>query len=283
MSTAGAIWTIATLTMREALRRRLVAALAAISVALAGISAWGFYRLSHSTQVTTGESNAALPLAFILFMFMFSFIVALSASAIASPAVSSEVDSGVLASVVTRPLRRSDVLLGKWLGLAVILAGYTAFVCGLQVAVVAIVSGYVPPDPVAAGAFLFAEGAVLLTLVLLLSTRLSALAAGVIGVALFGMAWLAGVVGSLGDSLHIPVMRTASDISQFVLPTDGLWHGAIYYLEPSAYLMTQLSQDGGQNPFFAAAAPAWSYLTWAGIWLVLILALGVLSFQRREL
>lgn len=283
MSTAGAIWTIATLTMREALRRRLVAALAAISVALAGISAWGFYRLSHSTQVTTGESNAALPLAFILFMFMFSFIVALSASAIASPAVSSEVDSGVLASVVTRPLRRSDVLLGKWLGLAVILAGYTAFVCGLQVAVVAIVSGYVPPDPVAAGAFLFAEGAVLLTLVLLLSTRLSALAAGVVGVALFGMAWLAGVVGSLGDSLHIPVMRTASDISQFVLPTDGLWHGAIYYLEPSAYLMTQLSQDGGQNPFFAAAAPAWSYLTWAGIWLVLILALGVLSFQRREL
>ncbi|HEU5416393.1 MAG TPA: ABC transporter permease [Streptosporangiaceae bacterium] len=283
MSTAGAIWTIATLTMREALRRRLVAALAAISVALAGISAWGFYRLSHSTQVTTGESNAALPLAFILFMFMFSFIVALSASAIASPAVSSEVDSGVLASVVTRPLRRSDVLLGKWLGLAVILAGYTAFVCGLQVAVVAIVSGYVPPDPVAAGAFLFAEGAVLLTLVLLLSTRLSALAAGVIGVALFGMAWLAGVVGSLGDSLHIPVMRTASDISQFVLPTDGLWHGAIYYLEPSAYLMTQLSQDGGQNPFFAAAAPAWSYLAWAGIWLVLILALGVLSFQRREL
>lgn len=283
MTTASAIWTIATLTMREALRRRLVAALAAISVALAGISAWGFYRLSHSSQVTTGESNAALPIAFILFMFMFSFIVALSASAIASPAVSSEVDSGVLASVVTRPLRRSDVLLGKWLGLAAILAGYTAFVCGLQVAVVAVVSGYVPPDPVAAGAFLFAEGAVLLTLVLLLSTRLSALAAGVVGVALFGMAWLAGVVGTLGDSLHIPAMRTASDVSQYVLPTDGLWHGAIYYLEPSAYLMSKLTQGGEQEPFFSPSAPAWPYLTWAGIWLVLILALGVVSFQRREL
>jgi len=280
---AGAIWTIATLTMREALRRRLVAALAAISIALAGISAWGFYRLSHSSQVTSGESNAALPLAFILFMFMFSFIVALSASAIASPAVSSEVDSGVLAAVVTRPLRRSDVLLGKWLGLAAILAGYTVFVCGLQVGVVAAVSGYVPPDPVAAGAFLFAEGAVLLTLVLLLSTRLSALAAGVVGVALFGMAWLAGVVGVLGDSLHIPAMRTASEVSQFLLPTDGLWHGAIYYLEPSAYLFQQLAQGGEQDPFFTAAAPSWSYLSWAAIWLVLILALGVISFQRREL
>jgi ABC-type transport system involved in multi-copper enzyme maturation permease subunit len=277
------IWTIATLTMREALRRRLVAALAAISVVLAAISGWGFYRLSHSSQVTSGESAAALPVAFILFMFMFSFIVALSASAIASPAVSSEAESGVLASVVTRPLRRSDVLLGKWLGLAVILAGYTAFVCGLQVAVVAAVSGFVPPDPLAAGVFLFAEGAVLLTLVLLLSTRLSALAAGVVGVALFGMAWLAGVVGSLGAGLHIPAMQTASDVSKWVLPTDGLWHGAIYYLEPSAFLLRQLSEGGEQNPFFSAAAPAWPYLTWTGIWFVVVLVLGVVSFQRREL
>lgn len=284
MTTAGAIWTIASLTMREALRRRLVAALAAISVVLAGISAWGFYKLSHSGQVTSGESNAALPVAFILFMFMFSFIVALSASAVASPAISSEVDSGVLAAVVTRPLRRSDVLLGKWLGLAAILAGYTVFVCGLQVGVVAVVSGYVPPDPVAAGAFLFAEGAVLLTLVLLLSTRLSALAAGVVGVALFGMAWLAGVVGTLGEALHIPAMRTASEVSQYVLPTDGLWHGAIYYLEPSSYLIQQLATKGGaQEPFFSPAAPSWPYLSWAAIWLVAILVLGVVSFQRREL
>jgi ABC-type transport system involved in multi-copper enzyme maturation permease subunit len=284
MSSMSAIWTIATLSMREALRRRLIAALAAISVALTSLSGWGFYRLSHSRQVTSGESDAALPLAFILFMFMFSFIVALSASAIASLAISSEVDSGVLQSVVTRPLRRSDVLLGKWLGLAVILAGYTAFVCGLQVAVVYAISGFIPPDPVAAAAFLFAEGAVLLTLVLLLSTRLSALAAGVVGVALFGIAWLAGVVGSLGTTFHIPAMHTASVVSQYVLPTDGLWHGAIYYLEPSSYLLRQLSEGSEPgNPFFSPAAPTWPYLTWAVVWFVLVLMLGVLSFERREL
>ncbi len=184
--------TIAALTMKEALRRKLVLAFLVITVAVVGLSAWGFYRISHRTQMTSGEVSLALPTAYILFMFMFSFVVALSASAIASPAVSSEIDSGVLHAMVARPVRRGEILLGKWLGLAALLAGYTAVVGGLEYAVVDWSSGYLPPDPIPAAAFLFAEGAVLLTLVLLLSTRLATLAAGVIGVALFGIAWLAG-------------------------------------------------------------------------------------------
>ena len=60
------------------------------------------------------------------------------------------------------------------------------------------------PDPAAAAALVFAEGVVLLTLVLLLSTRLSALAAGVIGIALFGLAWLAGVGRHPGHGVQHP-------------------------------------------------------------------------------
>ncbi len=279
------VLTIASLTVREAVRRRLVAAFALISVVLVSLSGWGFYRLSHSAAITSGETQIALPEAVILFMFMFSFIVALSASAIASPAISGEIDSGVLQTVIARPVRRGEVLLGKWLGLAGLLAAYTVIVCGLQVAMVYWASGYVVPNPAAAAAFLFAEGVVLLTLVLLLSTRLSALAAGVIGVALFGIAWLAGVVGSLGTTFNIRAMHTASEISQYLLPTDGLWHGAIYYLEPSSFVTLQLAgpPEAQADPFFAAAAPPWPYLTWAGIWLVLVLVLGVVSFERREL
>jgi LPXTG-motif cell wall-anchored protein len=37
------------------------------------------------------------------------------------------------------------------------------------------------------------------------------------------------------------------------------------------------------DPFIASSAPAWPYLAWAGLWLLLVLALGLISFQRREL
>src|SRR5579884_1912346 len=219
---------IAGLTVREAVRRRLLAAFLAISAAVVGLSAWGFNRLAHTQAITSGEKNLAVPQALILFIFMFSFVVALSASAIASPSISMEVDSGVLLTVVTRPIRRAEVLLGKWLGLAALLAGYACGVCALELAVVDWVSGYLPPEPVLVAVYLFAEGALLLTLALVLSTRLSAIAGGVIGVAVFGAGWLAGVVGTLGTSFNIGALRTIGHVGRYLIPTDGLWHGAIY-------------------------------------------------------
>ena len=278
------IVTIALLTLREAVRRKLVAACAAITIGLVALSAWGFDRLSHNASITSGEVNTAIPQALILFMFMFSFVVALSASAMASPAISAEAESGVLLSIVARPVRRSEILVGKWLGLATVILGYAAVVSGLEVAVVDWVSGFVPPDPVVVALYLFAEGTILLTLTLFLGTRLSAIATGVVAIALFGAAWLAGVVGSLGIAFKISSLRTIGDVARYILPTDGLWRGAIYGLEPHSFVAEQLtnSPDGG-NPFFVQSPPTWTYLLWVGIWFLAILALGIFSFDRREL
>ena len=278
----SALLVIAGLTVREAVRRRLLSTFVAITVTVVGLSAWGFERLSHTQSITSGEQHVAVPQALVLFMFMFSFVVALSASAIASPSVSSEIETGVLVTVVTRPLRRAEVLLGKWLGLAALLALYAVLVCTLEFVVVDQVSGFVPPDPVAVTLYLFAEGALLLTLALALSTRLSVIAAGVVGVAIFGAGWLAGVVGSLGRSFNIGALRTIGDVGRFLIPTDGLWRAAIYYLEPSGLLRARLGQSPG-DPFLVQSAPAWSYLVWVAVWFLAVLALGLVSFQRREM
>jgi ABC-type transport system involved in multi-copper enzyme maturation permease subunit len=278
------ILVIAAVTVREAVRRRLIAAFVAITLGLVALSAWGFDKLAHNSRITSGEANAALPQAFILFMFMFSFVVALSASAMASPSISSEIESGVLLTVVTRPVSRSQILLGKWLGLAAVLLAYAVAVCGLEVGVVDAVSGFVPPNPVAVGCYLFAEGAILLSVAMLLSTRLSTLAAGVVCIAVFGTAWLAGVVGSIGTALHISSMQTVGRVARYVLPTDGLWRGAIYYLEPQSFVSQRLanSPDSG-NPFFSQVPPGWGYLSWVGVWFLVVMVASLVSFRRREL
>jgi ABC-type transport system involved in multi-copper enzyme maturation permease subunit len=275
---------MARLTVREAVRRWIVAACAAIALCLVGLSAWGFDRLSHSHRITSGEVAVAVPQSLILFMFMFSFVVALSASAMASPAISADVESGILYSIVTRPVRRSEILFGKWLGLTAVLMAYSAVVAGLEMAVVDWVSGFLPPNPVAVWAYLFCEGALLLTLALFLSTRLSAIATGVIGIALFGAAWLAGVVGALGANFNISELQTVGQVSRYILPTDGLWHGAIYYLEPQSFVSQVVAEASDRgNPFFAQAPPSWGYLAWVAVWFLAVMALGLFSFQRREL
>jgi ABC-type transport system involved in multi-copper enzyme maturation permease subunit len=276
-------FTIATLTIKEAVRRRLLLAFVAITVFIVGLSAWGFDRLSHTTSLTSGETNIAVPQALILFMFMFSFVLALSASAIASPTISSEVESGVLMTIVTRPVRRSEVLIGKWLGLATLLAGYAGGVCALEFGVVDWASGFVPPNPVLVTVYLFAEAALLLTLALFLSTRVPVIAAGVIGVAVFGAGWLAGVVGTLGSALNVAALRTVGQVGRLLLPTDGLWHAAIYYLQPLSLIAQHLAEGGRQDPFYAQGAPSWAYLLWVACWFLIVLSAAVASFARREL
>lgn len=277
------VLTIAALTVKEAVRRRLLLAFVAITVVIVGLSAWGFDRLSHAHNLTSGEANLAVPDALIMFMFMFSFVLALSASAIGSPSISAEVESGVLLTIVTRPIRRTEVLLGKWLGLALLLAGYAGGVCALEFAVVHWTSGFLPPSPVLASVYLFAEGALLLTLSLLLSTRVPVIAAGVICVATFGAGWLAGVVGTLGTTLNIAALRTVGQVGRFLLPTDGLWHAAIYYLQPPSLIAEHLDQGGRGDPFYAQGAPSWPYLLWVGCWFLIILIAAAASLERREL
>jgi ABC-type transport system involved in multi-copper enzyme maturation permease subunit len=278
-----ATFTIATLTIKEAVRRRLLLAFVAITVFIVGLSAWGFDRLSHTTSLTSGETNIAVPQALILFMFMFSFVLALSASAIASPTISSEVESGVLMTIVTRPVRRSEVLIGKWLGLATLLAGYAGGVCALEFGVVDWASGFVPPNPVLVTVYLLAEGALLLTLALFLSTRVPVIAAGVIGVAVFGAGWLAGVVGTLGSALNVAALRTVGQVGRLLLPSDGLWHAAIYYLQPLSLIAQHLAEGGRQDPFYAQGAPSWAYLLWVACWFLIVLSAALASFARREL
>lgn len=280
----NATLTIAALTIKEAVRRRLLVAFVAITVVIVGLSAWGFSRLSYAHSLTSGEANIAVPQALILFMFMFSFVLAVSASAIASPSISAELESGVLMTIVARPVRRAEVLLGKWLGLAILLAAYAGGVCALEFAAVDLASGFVPPNPVLVTLYLFAEAALLLTLALLLSTKMPVIAASVIGVAVFGAAWLAGVVGTLGSTFHIAALRTVGQIGRIVVPTDGLWHGAIYYLQPPSLIAQRLAQDSQRSdPFFAQGTPSVAYLLWVACWFLIALTAAIASFERREL
>ena len=55
-------------------------------------------------------------------LFMFSFVLALGAAFVGAPSIHNDVESGVMLAILPRPVRRSEVVLGKWLGLALLIA-----------------------------------------------------------------------------------------------------------------------------------------------------------------
>jgi len=183
--------------------------------------------------------------------------------------------------VLARPVRRWSVLAGKWLGLVTFGGGFVAVAGLAQLIIVRVTIGYWPPRPVTGLALLAAQAAVLLTLGLLLSTVISPMASGVVAVGLFGATWIAGVVGSVGEALGNDSVAQVGTVSRMLLPTDGLWRGAMNAFQDPT-LFAQLS-DGLESPFLSQASLTIAYLAWAAAWLVVVLALAGISFQRRDL
>src|SRR5207237_9182647 len=119
--------TIARLTIWEASRRRLLLAVVALTVVIIGMSAWGFVRIwdldNGGRPVTVTEVRLISSQLLILISFMFSFVLALSAVLLASFSLPGEVETGVVLALLARPLRRAELVLGKWLGMAVVVVG----------------------------------------------------------------------------------------------------------------------------------------------------------------
>jgi ABC-type transport system involved in multi-copper enzyme maturation permease subunit len=278
--------TIAGLTLHEAFRRRVVWALLALTVVLLALSGWGFSKLigldSELGTMTSGEARLVASLLLNLIMFGFSLIAAIGTAFLAGPTLAGEVESGQALAILARPVRRSQVLLGKWLGLAAFGCGYVILAGLAQVLVVYAVVGYWPPAPATGLGLLAAETVVLLTLALLLSSVVSPMASGIVSVGLFGATWVAGVVGGLGGALGNEGVERVGTVSRMILPTDGLWRGAMNGFQDPSALFQMNADEGGGFPFLADAPLTPVYLVWAALWIALVWGLTALSFQRRD-
>jgi ABC-type transport system involved in multi-copper enzyme maturation permease subunit len=283
--TARTVLTVAALTLQEAARRRVLWALAALTVTLLALSAWGFSRLDAELDtLTSGEARLTASMVLNLVMFGLSLIAALGTAFLAGPTLAGEMESGMALAMLARPVRRSAVLLGKWLGLVVFGSGFVAVAGLAQFLIVRATVGYWPPQPVAGLALLAAQTTMLLTLGLLLSTAISPMASGIVAVGLFGATWIAGVVGGVGEALGNEGVARVGTVSRMLLPTDGLWRGAMNaFQDPVALAQLGGAEVEGGFPFLSEAPLTAAYLAWAVVWVALVLGLAGLAFQRRDL
>jgi ABC-type transport system involved in multi-copper enzyme maturation permease subunit len=285
--TTRTVLTLAALTLQEAARRRVLWALGGLTVLLLALSAWGFSRLAgtefEGSALTSGEARLTASIVLNLVMFGLSLIGALGTAFLAGPTLAGEIESGTALAILARPVRRSAVLVGKWLGLVAFGSGFV-IVAGLaQFLIVRATVGYWPPQPAGGLALLAAQTTVLLTLGLLLSTAISPMASGIVAVGLFGATWIAGVVGGVGEALGNEGAARVGAVSRMLLPTDGLWRGAMHaFQDPDT-----LAQFGGPAieggfPFLSDASLTLTYLAWAGLWVALVLGLAGMAFLRRD-
>jgi ABC-type transport system involved in multi-copper enzyme maturation permease subunit len=268
--------------MREAVSRRLVLVGVVLSVAYLAMFALGFNALytrvesdlADATQLAVGATVMT-----VLSLYVVRFLAAMLAIFLASSAVASEIDSGLLHAVLARPLSRTSWMVQRWLAFVVISIGYVTLMAGAVMLISNGIAGYVPLAAGRALAILALELAVLLSLGLLTSTTWSTVTSGVVTFSLFGVAWLAGIIELIGEQVGNQTMRMIGIVTSLIIPSDALWRGASFYLQsPSA-----LAFGGGQPaiPLAGVAPPATTLIVWSvGYVIVGLLAAGWRLRQR---
>jgi ABC-type transport system involved in multi-copper enzyme maturation permease subunit len=285
----AAIFTFAKLTVWEASRRKLLIALVALTLVIIVGTTYLMSRLwtipaNQGRPPSEVEVRLIASQLLIVITFMFAAVLALSSVMVAAPSISADVESGLVLSMLSRPVRRADLVIGKWLGLAVLVVIYAGGAGALELIGVDLTTGYVPPHPVALLAYVGGMGIILLTLALFVSTRLSGMTGGIIGLAAYFIAWVGGILGGVGVALNNDSLRHAGTVISLLVPTDQLWRGAVYSMEPASILAGARAAGRALagNPFLVTDPTPFAFLAWTVIWVVGLLALTIWSFRARE-
>lgn len=285
------IWTLARMTFREAIRRRIVLTGLVLGLCFLAIYSLGFHYIYTSirgaeaamqqspsqqalTHIADTEGVNTLMLAG---LYAVAFLSIAMAALLAADTLAGEINSGTIQTIVTKPIRRSDVVFGKWLGFAFLLGLYLTLTGGGTVLSVFLQAGYVPRHLPAGLSLIYFEALLIMTIAMACSSRLSALATGGVVFGLYGVAFIGGWIEQFGAIIQNPTAVKIGIIASLIIPSETLWRRAAYEMQ------TPLSGVLGMSPFGTVSVPSLLMIAYTGVYLVMALTIAVRVFGKRDI
>lgn len=275
------ILTIAELTIREGQRRRIL--WMALIMGLLFLTVFGIGQ--HLIFVDLEEASIRsvdmqIPATFLLMagLYVTNFLIIIMSVLISVAAIAGEIDTHVVEAIVTKPVRRLDIVLGKWLGFAVMILLYSLLLAGGVILITRLRTGF-SPESIAGGLALMAlNGLVMMTLTIAGGTRLSTLANGVLAFMLYGLAFVGGWVETIGALLRNETAVNLGIVSSLLMPIEALWKKASLYFQPRLLGTPDLA-----GPFIVPSEPSDLMIAYALLYVLALLTFAVWSFSQRDL
>jgi ABC-type transport system involved in multi-copper enzyme maturation permease subunit len=277
---------VARYALREAVRRRVILVVALLTL--------GFLALYTAGATFTFDAVADLPPSeqfdervligstlLGLAMFTTLFLGTVLAVFLTLGVVRGDAERGLLQPLVVRPVGRSSLLLGRFIGAGAVCAAYVAAVYGASLVITGLTGDWWPANPVEPGLGLVLAVLVLAAMSLLGSVFLSATANGIAVFMIFGAGLAAGLLGQIGDALSQETLTDIATAASWALPFEALYQAGLHSLTEDVGGVTAVIVQLG--PFGGAQEGG------AGLWLWALLYLGAVgtaaraAFARRDL
>ncbi len=271
----------AELTIRETQRRKVlwVSLLLAVGfLTIFGVGLSLIFRELARLGAGVDDMDFGLGALFSAALYMVNFLVIVMALLISVTAVSGEIDSHTIEALVTKPVRRWEVILGKWLGFAAILTVYTVLLVGGVIVLYRWQTGFLVSNVLAGLGLMLMQGLLVLSLTMLGGTRLSTLANGVLAFMMVGIAFIGGWVEQIGSLLQSETAVNIGIVTSLIMPTEILWRQALALLQPRVTTAAFAS-----GPFMVLSQPSDLMIGYAVVYTAVLLLLSLVAFSRRDL
>jgi Cu-processing system permease protein len=274
------IWTMAGITFREAARRRIL-----WTALLAGVLLLAIFGIALRLQVLEFQTRAMSPFVryqvengmLMVGLYTCDLLAVVMTILTSIDTLSGEISSGTIQAIAMKPLARWEIFAGKFLGFSGMVTAYVILTFWGTVAVAYSVTGVLPENPLRGMALIIFECLVALSVTFLLGTRFGTLTNGVLALGLQGVAFMGGwleQVSGFSQSAHIVTLGV---VSSLLMPGESLWRRAAYEMQ------TPRAGSLSFSPFANVSIPSNAALAYAGVFLVVALALAIHHFARRDL
>lgn len=277
---------VALLTLREAVRRKIVLGALLLGLVFLVVYGLGLYFIQDEMERTAQSAN---PVArsqlsqihnFLLLggLYVVNFVFAVMAVLTSVDTISGEITSGTVHTLAAKPVRRWEILLGKWLGYVLMLTTYLVMMAGGVTGLSAAITGYQAPNMPRGLLLVWLNGMLLLNVTLVGGTVLSTLANGVLVLAAFGVAFVGGWVEQFGSFLKSQAAINVGIVTSLLMPSEALWRRAAFEMR------SPVVDAIGFSPFTSTTSvPSPIMMGYAVLYATLALVLAMWLFGRRDL
>jgi len=274
------LWIIARVTFLEAARRKILWTALLAAAAFLTLFATGMHyqvRDVHFTRVPQVLRYQILSSILQVGFYAIDLLAVVMTVLTSVDTVSGEIASSTIHAIATKPIHRWQLLLGKWLGFAAMIAVYVALVFGGVLSVGYFIASIRLHGALEGASLIYLECLLVLTATLLFGTWFSTLTNGVVVLGLHGLAFIGGWLEQIGTVTQSERLVTLGILSSIIMPSECVWRRASYVMQSATSRALDFS------PFATRSAPSGVMMLYAVLYLLVALSVALYHFRQRDL
>jgi Cu-processing system permease protein len=281
-------WVTATYTFRELTRRTVFVVVPIVTVAFIALYVignlfafdFGDGLLDEDSRfldarVVTGASLLGLA------MFTTFFLATVLAVFLTFGTVRGDSETGLLQPLVVRPVGRSALLAGRYIGTVIVSVTYVLLLYTMAVTATGLIGGWWPANVVSSALLLSGGIFVIAALCILGSIFMTTITNGIAVLMVYGAGLLAGLLGQIGEALNSQGLERLGHLTAWALPFEALYQAALHELTAgttgAAGFIVRLGPLGG------AEDPGYWLVPWVALYVAGVAVVSLRLFARRDL